>query len=49
VSVHASRTAFLRAFRAVTTEIMRPPIRPRHRSEDNIEMDLKAVGWEGVD
>jgi hypothetical protein len=23
--------------------------RPRHRPEDNIQMDLKETGWEGVD
>jgi hypothetical protein len=23
--------------------------RPRHRWEDNIRMDLRAIGWEGVD
>ena len=23
--------------------------RPRHRWEDNIEMDLKEMGWEGMD
>jgi hypothetical protein len=27
----------------------RPLIRPRHRWEDNIRMELKEVGWEGVD
>jgi len=25
----------------------RPLIRPRHRWEDNIKMDLKKVGWSG--
>jgi hypothetical protein len=28
---------------------MRPLIRFRHRWENNIRMDLKEVGWEGVD
>jgi hypothetical protein len=23
--------------------------RPRHRCEDNIRMDLRKIGWEGVD
>jgi hypothetical protein len=27
----------------------RPHGRPRHRWEDNIRMDLKEIGWEGVD
>jgi hypothetical protein len=27
----------------------RPLGRPRHRWEDNIEMDLKEVGWGGMD
>jgi hypothetical protein len=27
----------------------RPPGRPRHRSEDNIRMDLREIGSEGVD
>jgi hypothetical protein len=27
----------------------RPPGRPRHRWEDNIRMDLREIGWEGVD
>jgi hypothetical protein len=27
----------------------RPFRRPRHRWEDNIRMDLKEIGWEGVD
>jgi hypothetical protein len=25
----------------------RPPGRPRHTCEDNINMDLKEIGWEG--
>jgi len=24
-------------------------VRPRHRWEDNIRMDLRELGWEGVD
>jgi hypothetical protein len=28
---------------------MRPLGRPMHRWEDNIKMDLKEMGWEGVD
>jgi hypothetical protein len=27
----------------------RPFGRPRRRWEDNIRMDLKEIGWEGVD
>jgi hypothetical protein len=27
----------------------RPYGRPRHRWEDNIEMDLGEIGWESVD
>jgi hypothetical protein len=27
----------------------RPLVRPRHRWEDNIKMDLREVGWEGAD
>jgi hypothetical protein len=27
----------------------RPPGRPRRRWEDNIEMDLREIGWEVVD
>jgi hypothetical protein len=27
----------------------RPPERPRRRWEDNIKMDLREVGWMGVD
>jgi hypothetical protein len=27
----------------------RPFVRPRHRWEDNMRMDLKKIGWEGVD
>jgi hypothetical protein len=27
----------------------RPPGRPRCRGEDNIRMDLREIGWEGVD
>jgi hypothetical protein len=27
----------------------RPPGRPSHRWEDNIKMDLRHVGWEGID
>jgi hypothetical protein len=32
-----------------TPEGRRPLGRPRRRCEDNIEMDLQEVGWEGVD
>jgi hypothetical protein len=24
-------------------------VKPRHRWEDNINMDCKEIGWEGVD
>jgi hypothetical protein len=27
----------------------RPFVRPRHRWEDNIRMDLREMGWEDVD
>jgi hypothetical protein len=27
----------------------RPLEKPRHRWEDNIKMDLREVGWEGMD
>jgi hypothetical protein len=27
----------------------RPLRRPRHRWEDNIRMDVREIGWEGVD
>jgi hypothetical protein len=27
----------------------RPLRRPRHRWEDDITMDLRQIGWEGVD
>jgi hypothetical protein len=31
------------------TEGKRPLRRPRYRWEDNIRVDLREVGWEGVD
>jgi hypothetical protein len=30
-------------------EIKRPLGRPRHRWVDNIKMDLREIGWDGVD
>jgi hypothetical protein len=30
-------------------EVKRPCRRPRHRWEGNIKMDLRDIGWEGVD
>jgi hypothetical protein len=27
----------------------RPLGRPRHRREDNIKMDLREIGWDGMD
>jgi hypothetical protein len=30
-------------------EVKRPLGRPRHKWEDNIKIDLKEIGWEGVD
>jgi hypothetical protein len=27
----------------------RPLVRGRHRWEDNIKMDLREIGWKGVD
>jgi hypothetical protein len=39
------------AYRALVgkPEGRRPLGRPRHRWEDNIKMDLREVGWRGVD
>jgi hypothetical protein len=31
------------------TEGKRPLRRPRHKWEDNIRIDLREIGWEGVD
>jgi hypothetical protein len=31
------------------TEGKRPLGRPRHRWEDNIKMDFREIGWDGVD
>jgi hypothetical protein len=31
------------------SERERPLVRPRRRWEDNIRMDLRETGWEGVD
>jgi hypothetical protein len=30
-------------------ERIEPLERPRHRSVDNIKMDLREIGWDGVD
>jgi hypothetical protein len=30
-------------------EAKRPLGRPRHRWVDNIEMDLREIGWDGMD
>jgi hypothetical protein len=27
----------------------RPNVRPRHRWEDNVKIDLQEVGWGGMD
>ena len=27
----------------------RPLVRPKHRSEDNIKMDLQEIGWGAMD
>jgi hypothetical protein len=32
-----------------TPEGKRPLGRPRHRWEDNIRMDLREIGWGGID
>jgi hypothetical protein len=32
-----------------TPEGKRPLERPRHRWVDNIEMDLREIGWDGMD
>jgi hypothetical protein len=39
------------AYRALVgkPEVRRPLGRPRRRWEDNIEMDLREVGWGGMD
>jgi hypothetical protein len=39
------------AYRALAgkPEGRRPLGRPRHRREDNIKMDLREVGWGGID
>jgi hypothetical protein len=31
------------------SEGKRPQGRPRHRWEDNIKMDLREIGWDGMD
>jgi hypothetical protein len=31
------------------SEGKRPPVRTRHKLEDNIKMDLNGLGWEGQD
>jgi hypothetical protein len=31
------------------TEVKRPLGRPRRRWVDNIKMDLREIGWDGVD
>jgi hypothetical protein len=35
-------------FDCVPFEGKRPPGRPRHRREDNINIDLEEIGWEVV-
>jgi hypothetical protein len=30
-------------------EGMRPQGKPRHRLEDNIKMDLREIGWDGME
>jgi hypothetical protein len=30
-------------------EVRRPLGRPRHRKVDNIKMDLREIGWDGMD
>ena len=30
-------------------EVRRPLVRPMRRLEDNIKMNLREVGWEGMD
>jgi hypothetical protein len=30
-------------------ERKRPLVRPRHRWVDNIKMDLREIGWDGMD
>jgi hypothetical protein len=31
------------------SEGKRPPGRPRHRLVDNIKMELREIGWDGLD
>jgi hypothetical protein len=31
-----------------SSEVKTPHGRPRHRWKDNIKMDLREIGWEGV-
>jgi hypothetical protein len=31
------------------SEVKRPLGRPRHRWMDNIKMDLREIGWDGMD
>jgi hypothetical protein len=41
------RSAYIVLF--VKPEGKRPLGRPRYRREDNIRMDIREIGWEGVD
>jgi hypothetical protein len=40
---------FSRGILAVKPEGKRPLGRPRHRWVDNIKIDLREIGWDGVD
>jgi hypothetical protein len=46
-SMHGERRGAYRVL-VVKPEEKRPLGRPRHRWEDNIKMDLREVGWEGI-
>jgi hypothetical protein len=48
---HVARTKRIKAYKSLCgkLEVKRPRGRPTRRCEDNIRMDLKEVGHEGVD
>jgi len=48
---HVARTERRKAYNILVgkPEGKRPCGRPMHRWEDNIRMDLREIGWEGVD
>jgi hypothetical protein len=46
---HVARTGDMKNTHFWLENLKRPFRRPRHRWEDNIRMDLRETGWEGVD